>query len=94
MLPLYLADEVSADTRALIERYLETDPQLAHIAKQRSQLLEEVPMPLTHEDQMAAYEEARRSLFRRTVIWAILIAFTLLALTSLIVMAAFFMLSS
>ena len=91
LLPLYLADEVSADTRALVERYLETDPQLAHIARQRPQLPEEVPVPLTREDQMAAYEEARRSLFRRTVIWAIVIAFALLAFISLVILAVFFM---
>ncbi|GAH31500.1 unnamed protein product, partial [marine sediment metagenome] len=34
LLPLYLADEVSEDTRALIEKYLKTDPQLAKVAKQ------------------------------------------------------------
>ena len=34
LLPLYLADEVSADTRALVEKYLETDPELANIAEQ------------------------------------------------------------
>ena len=29
LLPLYLADEVSDETRTLIEDYLKTDPQLA-----------------------------------------------------------------
>jgi len=91
LLPLYLADEVSADTRALVERYLETDPQLANIAKQRSQLPEEIPMPLTREDQMAAYRKARRLMFRRTVIWAIVIAFAFLAFKSLVILAVFFM---
>jgi hypothetical protein len=29
LLPLYLADEVSDDTRLLVEKYLETNPELA-----------------------------------------------------------------
>ena len=93
LLPLYLADEVSADTRALVEGYLETDPQLANIAR-RSRLPEEIPVPLTREDQMAAYEEARRLMFRRTAIWAVLIAFAFLACMGLVVLAVFFMVPS
>jgi hypothetical protein len=34
LLPLYLADEVSEETRNLIEEYLKTDPQLATLAEQ------------------------------------------------------------
>ena len=34
LLPLYMADEVSADTRALVDSYLVTDPELAKIAEQ------------------------------------------------------------
>ena len=91
LLPLYLADEVSADTRTLVEAYLETDPELARIAEQSAalELAEEVPVPLSKEDEMEAYEEAKRLLLRRTAIWALLIAFTLCMLASvgLIVMA-------
>ena len=36
LLPLYVADEVSADTRALVEKYLETDSELTNVAKQLS----------------------------------------------------------
>ena len=45
---------------------------------------------LTREDQMAAYRKARRLMFRRTVIWAIMIAFALLAFMSLVILAVFF----
>ena len=38
LLPLYAADEVSADTRILIDSYLETDPELANVAKRLSAL--------------------------------------------------------
>ena len=38
LLPLYLADEVSADTRALVDKYLESDPQLSNLAKQSAEM--------------------------------------------------------
>ena len=89
LLPLYLANEASADTRALIEEYLETDPELAYIAK-RSAILElprVIPVPLTKEDKMEAYEEAKRSIRRHTMIWAVVIAFALLSALGLAILA-------
>jgi hypothetical protein len=81
LLPLYLADEVSADTRALVEEYLKTDPELAKVARESAamEFPEDIPIPLSKEDQMEAYEEAKRLLFKRTLIWAGLIAFALLS---------------
>ena len=54
LLPLYLADEVSADTRTLVEKYLETDSMLAQIAAESTEMLppDDSPIPLTTEDQM------------------------------------------
>ena len=96
LLPLYLADEVSADTRALVEEYLETDPKLANLAQQSTAigLPEDVPIPLTKEDKMEAYKEAKRLLFRRIVILAVVISFMLLALLGMIWLGAFFVISS
>ena len=34
LLPLYVANEVSEDTRSLFEHYLEADPELSNVAKQ------------------------------------------------------------
>ena len=61
LLPLYLADEVSADTRALVDKYLESDPQLANLAKQSAEmeLPGDIPVPLTEEDKMKAYRKTR-----------------------------------
>ncbi len=61
LLPLYIADEASPETRALVEDYLETDPELAKIADKLSgaELLDEVPIPLTKEHEMEAYQEAK-----------------------------------
>ena len=73
LLPLYLADEASADTRALVERFLENDPELARIAQQQAtaEIPRDVPVPLEKEDQMEAYEQAQRALLVRTIIIAV-----------------------
>jgi len=61
LLPLYIADEASPETRALVDQYLENDPELATIAQKLSapELLKEVPIPITKEHEMEAYEEAK-----------------------------------
>ena len=61
LLPLYIADEASPETRALIEDYLTTDAELAEIAEQLAQaeLQSEVPIPITKEHEMEAYQEAK-----------------------------------
>lgn len=96
LLPLYLADEVSADTRALVEKFLETDPELANVAKESATkaLPEDIPIPLAEDDQMEAYREAKRLLFQRTVIWAGLIAFAILTCLGMALLAFFMLVSS
>jgi anti-sigma factor RsiW len=76
LLPIYVANEASEDTRALVESYLLTDPETADIAKEFAKMerAEEVPVSLKKEDAMEAYKEAKRLMFRRTVIIAGLIA--------------------
>jgi anti-sigma factor RsiW len=61
LLPLYIAAEASPETRALVKDYLETDPELAKIAEKLSaaELLKEVPIPITKEHEMEAYQEAK-----------------------------------
>lgn len=91
LLPLYLADEVSVDTRALVEKYLETDPELAKVAKQSvaMELPGDVPIPLTKEDEMEAYRKAKRLVFLGSVILAVLIAAVMV-----LALLAYFLLSS
>ena len=81
LLPLYLADEVSADTRRLVECYLETDPQIAEMVENATAtgLPADIPIPLTTEEKMKAYNEAKRQLTLRTLIIATTIAFVTLA---------------
>ena len=90
LLPLYLADEVSADTRALVEGYLKTDPELAEMAEQAGtlELPEDIPIPLTKEDRMEAYREAKRYMFLRTAVLAVTISSTLVCVLALAVLAA------
>jgi anti-sigma factor RsiW len=80
LLPLYLDDEVSTDTRALIEKYLETDSELATAAQRlaKAKLPGDIPVPLTKEDEMEAYKEAKRLMFLRTVVIAITVSFVFL----------------
>ena len=89
LLPLYMANEVSADTRALVEKYLETDPALANVAKQRAamEIPGEIPVPLTEENQMETFKEAKRLMSQRTIVLAGLIAFGLLTLLGLVLLA-------
>ncbi|MCK5645320.1 MAG: hypothetical protein KAH97_00985 [Anaerolineales bacterium] len=88
LLPMYLADEVSADTRAVIEDYLETDPELAELAKQSAaiEFPVDIPVPLTEEDEMKTYKKTRWIVFLFVLVLAGLMAFTLLG-----VLAMFFL---
>jgi len=79
LLPLYLADEVSADTRTLVENYLDTDKELADLAKQSAavELPGDIPVSLTDEDKMKTYKKTRWLLFLTIVILSILISLIL-----------------
>lgn len=79
LLPLYMAGEVSADTRALVEKYLESDPKLAEIARQSAttELLAEIPVPLTEEDKMQAYKKTKLWILLYIVIAAFFITVVL-----------------
>ena len=83
LLPLYVANEVIADTRALIEKYLETDSELANVAKQLATMEKpkDIPAPLSQDDQMKAYRKAKR----RQILHAIILAavLSILAITIL-----------
>jgi len=90
LLPLYVADEASEDTRSLIEEYLENDPELADRARQLTMLDLDgsISVPLTKEDKMKAYLEAKRLMFWRTVILATLACFTFLTVLAMVGLVA------
>ena len=85
LLPLYIADEASPETRELVDRYLEDDPELASIAKKLSaaELISEVPVPLKKEREMEVYEQAklqqRRYIITLVAVISIIILFLMAA---------------
>ena len=89
LLPLYVAGEVSENTRVLIEQYLDTDPDLNKLSERIAamHLKGDIPVPLTQEDKMKSYIRARWITFLYVVLIAALISGTLL------VMMAFFLIS-
>jgi len=92
LLPLYLANEASADTRALVEQYLVTDPELAKLAKENkmTELIKDFPIPLAEKDKLEAFKEARRLEFLRTVFVIVAICSMLLAGGALLVLTRVF----
>lgn len=96
LLPIYVANEASADTRALVEEYLKTDPELADVAKEMAamELRGDIPVPLKKEDQMEAYKEAKRLMFLRTIILTAIVSFSLVAILLVAMLGAGFFISS
>ena len=70
LMPLYLADEASQDTRELVEEYLKNDKELAEMAKQSTtlNLPEDVPVPLEKDQALQLYIEAKRQMTIRMAI--------------------------
>ena len=78
LIPLYVANECSADTRALVEDYLQRNPQ--QVEELRRVMATSVPqaVPSTGNlDEMRAFREARRRLRRRAWLMAFAIFFSL-----------------
>ena len=80
LLPLYLADEVSEETRNLIEEYLKNDPQLANLAKQAKNAtpLQEIPAPINKETEMEALKKVRKLMVQHNVFLALAVVLTLM----------------
>lgn len=81
LLPLYLSDEASPDTAALVEERLAADPELARLAELWKRRLPQAPPPPVRPDaQAAAYQEAKRQIAKRVVTLATVIAVGILAI--------------
>ena len=79
LLPLYLVDEASEDTRTLVEQYLANDPALAKLAEQsHMQQWNEVPVPLKKEDEMKSFEKTKQLLTQQRVLMGFAIFSTLM----------------
>lgn len=82
LLPIYLADEASEATRALVEQYLADDPALAKLIEQsnQNQWDVEVPLPLNKEHEMKSFEKTKQMLLHQRLLMAFAIMTTLMAL--------------
>lgn len=87
LLPSYFAGEVSADTRALIEEFLTTDPEFARMTQRFRTLYEEHPPRLQVDSasglEKTAFHRARALMERRNQTFGGAIGFTLGALFAL-----------
>ena len=78
LLPLYVANECSADTRALVETYLQGHPQeAAGLRRIMSTALSQTPLPSAALDEAGSLREARRRLRLRSWLLALAIFFSL-----------------
>lgn len=84
LLPLYLADEASEDTRALVEAHLQADAKLAQLVEQAQQndlldnLKNEISIPLTKEHEMKTFQKTKRLTFQYNLFLAFAISTSLL----------------
>ena len=65
LLPAYFANEVTADTRALVEEFFGSDPEFGRMAGRFRALLEEKRGDAEAETESAREREAFDSWFRR-----------------------------
>ena len=93
LLPLYLAGEASEDTRKLIEERMDADPDLSELVMkaEMGELPGDIPVPLTKEDKMEAYKEAKRLMFLKTVFFASLISGSLIVVLLIVLVAIGFL---
>ena len=91
LLPLYLAGEVSDETRALVETYLEADPTLAAKVEEArmSETRSEIPVPLTQEDKLESFRLAKAQMRLQIALVAVGATILILALAGALV--AFFL---
>ena len=92
LLPLYLSDEASPDTRALVKEHLDHDPDLAQLANQWQERLPASPPALVNPDAQAlAYNEAKRQIANRVITVAAIVAIGTLALAAAAMLGAMFL---
>ena len=80
LLPLYIANEASDDTKTLVEQYLADDPALARLVEKSNleQWDGDIPVPLNKEHEMKSFEKTKQLLFQQRLLMALAIFATLL----------------
>ncbi len=67
LLPLYMADEVSEDTRQLVESYMADDPKLAQLVETAVALPTNIPEINKKENEMKTFEKTKRLMKQQTI---------------------------
>ncbi len=94
LLPLYLSDEASPDTRVLVQEHLDNDPNLAQLAAQwKNRLPEPPPAPVNPDAQAIAYQEAKRQIANRVITLAAAIAIGTMLVAGTALLGAMFLLA-
>jgi hypothetical protein len=78
LLPLYLADDVSDDTRKLVEHYLENDPKLQLMVREMQQIspLTDIPIPLNEEHEVKTFQKIKRLTFQHNLFLSLALGFS------------------
>ena len=85
LLPSYLSNEASPETRALVEKFLAENEDIARIVQMQKDSLHissGIPVPLTREHQISAYKRSRFQL----ALFVLIAALLLLGLVGALVM--------
>jgi predicted nucleic acid-binding protein len=89
LLPLYIAGEVSEDSRKLVEEYLDQDEELRRLAERiEKSELKEIPMAEQIELSLDAYKKANKWMVLRTLGLALIISLSLMGLLAFGVLIA------
>ena len=81
LITVYLAGDASADTRALVESYLKTDPELSRDVEAARGTALGLPQPPAPTAEKQALDATRQLLKNRTSTLVVAIVFTVLPLT-------------
>ncbi|MDH4270560.1 MAG: hypothetical protein OEW18_01145 [Candidatus Aminicenantes bacterium] len=71
LIPLYAANELSEDSRQIVEEFLKADSGLAELVRKMAAngLRETAPAPRSREAELQAFIQTRRIMLIRTIAW-------------------------
>jgi anti-sigma factor RsiW len=73
LIPLYAANELSEDSRRIVEDFLKTDPELAALVKKMAAngLRGTPPAPTSRDTELRAFAQTKKIMLVRNVIWVL-----------------------
>jgi hypothetical protein len=71
LIPLYAANELSEDSRRIVEDFMKTDPELAELVKKMTGngLLGAPPASPSREAELRAFVQTKRIMLIRSIVW-------------------------